>query len=430
MVYVISKTGKNLMPTNRHGKVRRMLKECKAKVICKLPFTIQLLFDTTEFTQQIKVGINVGDTVGYAITVNDNVVIDKGEISLRTDVSKLLTQRSTLRGSRRDRNTRYREARFLNRGNKKEGWLPPSILNKFNNIIGWINRLTKYLPDYKLMVEIMNFDTQKMENTNISGKEYQQGSLYGYKNVKQYLLFRDQGKCQVCHKGYDGKGWHIHHIKQRKDGGTNKPSNLALLHKDCHIKLHKKNLKIKKAPAKRLKECAYFNSLRLRFMDILKEKYEDSVAFTYGYITKINRNELNLNKTHYNDAIAITGLTEIKSDNVLITVIKQVRKKKRSLHEAMARKGRKEPNVNSVRNKKNTKEIIVNGVKYALWDKVLIGNKKGYISGFTGESCYIQDIDGNYIKAAGNDKSYKQVSVKNIKHIRRNNNWIIERKVA
>jgi len=426
MVYVVSKTGKNLMPTNRHGKVRRWLKECKAKVICKNPFTIQLLFDTTEYIQAVKVGIDIGNTVGYAIVAN-NSVIDKGEIALRTDVSKLLTQKRTYRKSRRNRKTRYRKARFLNRKNKKKGWLPPSILSKFNNIVFWIDRLTKYLPDYQITVETVKFDTQKMENPGIKGKEYQQGSLYGYENVKEFLLFRQKGKCQLCKKGYDGNGWHIHHIKERSKGGTDSPSNLALLHKHCHAELHKKGLKIRKPSKKRLAECAHYNALRLQLMDILKEKYSN-VEFTYGYITKMNRNNLNLPKTHYNDAIAIAGVEEIKRDITEITVIKQVRKKKRSLHESTARKWKNHSNINSVRNKKNTKEIIVNGIKYSLWDKVKIGNKKGYISGFTGNSCYIQDIDGKYLVIDG--KKYKQVSVKNIKHVKRNNNWIMERKAA
>ncbi len=428
MVYVVSKTGKNLMPTNRHGRVRKLIRDGKAKVICLNPFTIQLLFDTTEFTQLVKVGIDVGDTVGYAVTVDNNTVIDKGEISLRTDVSGLLQIRKTLRRGRRNRKTRYRKARFLNRG-IPDGWLAPSIESKFGRIIDKINEITKYLPDYKLTVETMKFDTQKMENPDISGKEYQQGSLYGYENVKQYLLFREKGKCQICHKGYDkADKWHVHHIKHRSQGGTNRPSNLALTHESCHKELHRKNLKIKKTSIKRLTECAHFNSLRLRLKDMLKETYGDKVSFTYGYITKINRERLNLPKTHYNDAIAITGITDIKKDINEITVIKQVRKKKRSMHEATARKGRNKPNTDSIRNKKNTKEITVHGRKYALWDKVKVGNKKGYITGFTGNACYVQDIDGNYIKPDG--KPYKQVSVNNIKHIRRNNNWITERKAA
>ncbi|MDN5277454.1 MAG: hypothetical protein PWR01_1419 [Clostridiales bacterium] len=51
MVYVISKAGEPLMPTQRYGKVKRLLKQGLAKVIKREPFTIQLLYDTTTYTQ-------------------------------------------------------------------------------------------------------------------------------------------------------------------------------------------------------------------------------------------------------------------------------------------------------------------------------------------------------------------------------------------
>ncbi len=171
-----------------------------------------------------------------------------------------------------------------------------------------------------------------------------------------------------------------------------------------------------------------YNAVRYKLMDEFQSIHKDKAVFTYGYITAIRRRELGLKKEHYNNAIAIAGMTEIKNNDVPVTVIKQVRKKKRSLHEATARKGRNMPNVKQIRNSKNTKEIIVNGSKYSLWDKVGINGNIGYISGFTGKSCYIQDIDGNYIKADG--KSYKQISISKVRMIGRNNNWITERKAA
>ena len=422
MVRVISKNGKQLMPTKRYGKVRRMLKEKKAIVVSKKPFTIKLLFDTTEFIQHTTVGVDPGDTTGYAAVLDNGKVVEKGEIRLRTDVKALLAARKVLRKSRRNRKTRYRKAKFDNRI-RPDGWLPPSIRQKAEHIIAKINDIIAYFPDYTLKVEINKFDMQKLINPEISGADYQQGSLYGYENAKQFLLAREKGVCQLCGKGYkENDGWHIHHIIPRADGGTNKPDNLALLHKSCHIKGHKTGTLKKLKKPKQFIAAAMYNAVRYKLMNEFKAVYGDKVIFTHGYLTSINRRSLELEKEHYNDAIAITGVSQVKDFDNIVTVIKQVRKKKRSLHEATARKGRKELNVNSIRNAKNTKEITVKGRKFALWDKVKINNKTGYISGFTGNACYIQDIDGDYIKADG--KSYKQVTVNKIKHIRRNNNWI------
>jgi N6-L-threonylcarbamoyladenine synthase len=168
-----------------------------------------------------------------------------------------------------------------------------------------------------------------------------------------------------------------------------------------------------------------YNAVRYKLMDEFKAMYGDNVIFTYGYITAVKRRELGLNKEHYNDAIAITDTMDAK-DNGFITIIKQVRKKKRSLHEATPRKGRKTPNIGQARNNKNIKQMFVSDRTYALNDRVKISGIIGYISGFTGKSTYIQDIDGNYLKAAG--KSYKQIPLNKAKIMGRNNNWIVTRK--
>ena len=60
MVYVLSKDGQPLMPTSRYGKIRHLLKENKAKVVKKCPFTIQLLYENTNFTQDITLGVDAG----------------------------------------------------------------------------------------------------------------------------------------------------------------------------------------------------------------------------------------------------------------------------------------------------------------------------------------------------------------------------------
>ena len=426
MVRVVSIDGKNLMPTNRHGKVRRLLRDNKAKVICKNPFTVQLLYKTTDdVTQKITIGVDTGyKFVGFAFIANSKV-LQKGTIELRQDVSSLITLRKTLRRSRRFRKTRYRKPRFLNR-TRPDGWLAPSVQSKYNHILNWIDRFTKYIPNYKLKVEIANFDISKINNPDIEKELYQQGNMYGYENIKQYLLAREHGTCQYCKKKKNDK-WHIHHIIPKSKGGSDRVDNLALLHESCHKELHKKNDTNKLSKPKQYKDATFMNIIKWKLVNNLKAKYQDKVSFTFGYITKIDRNDLGLEKTHYNDAIAI--IKEIINENKSNPIyIKQVRKKKRSLHEATPRKGRKIKNTIQKRSSENTKEITVSNKKIALYDKIKVNGQIGYISGFTGKMVYVIDIQGNYIKQP--NKSYKQISVKEIKHIKRNNNWIIQEVAA
>jgi len=432
MVRVIAKDGTVLQPTNRHGKVRRLLDNNKAEVVNKDPFTIRLLYEVkSKETQKIKVYFDTGGKYqGFAIISNGKVIY-KGTIELRDGIPELLRQRRQYRKSRRHRKKRYRQPRFDNRKRKKN-WLPPSVRSKYNHILNWIDKLTKYLPDYELTVEIAKFDIQKLQNPDIEGKEYQQGNTYGYENMKQYLIFRENNECQLCGKTKGDDTWNIHHVVPKKDGGTDRPINLALLHSKCHDKLHNKNLdedieqkadNLINNSGRNFKYTTFMNIIKNKLYNDLENKYNNRVNFTYGYITNINRRKLGLSKTHYNDSIAMHK--EPVEDNIKAIYIKQVRKKKRSLHEAISRSGRGERvNCEQKRSSKNTKEVVKNDKKWALWDKVYIPElgTTGFISGFTGKWIYVQDIDGKYLKLP--TKSYKQMNPDGVKLICRNNNWI------
>ena len=409
LVFVINKQGEPLMPCKK-STARKLLKENKAKIIKYNPFTIKLLYGSSGYIQETTVGIDSGAKyIGVAIQ-SQNKVIAKGTIELRQDVKQLLETRKTYRRSRRNRKTRYRKARWLNR-KRKDGWLPPSIQSRVDNQINWINKFASLLPNPKIIIEVGKFDTAKMINHDIKNEEYQKGNLYEYENIKAYLIARENNKCQICGKEYDGNGWHIHHIKQRKDGGSNKVGNLALVHSKCHEDFHKGLINFKFKKCKDYKETTFMNILRLQIFKRLKCK------ITYGSYTKVIRNKLQLEKTHFNDALVISGIKKEFVDNINLFYIKQFRKKKRSLHEATARKGRKEPNRETKRNSKNTP--YSNG--FYLNDKVKVFNKIGWISGFTSGGCYVKDIDNNYITMP--DKSYKQVGFKSLELICHNNNW-------
>jgi len=300
MVYVLSKSGKPLMPTKRHGKVAYLLKSGKAKVVKREPFTIQLLYDTTEYTQPVNLGIDTGyANIGFsAITEKQELI--SGTVKLDTNMPKRLLDRAMFRRLKRKR-LRYRQPRFNNR-TKPQGWLPPSVQRRFNAHLTLINKLKAILPITKTTVEVANFDIQKIKNPDIQSTDYQQGDLYEYQNVKSYLIAREKGKCQLCNKVYSKTNpWNTHHIIPTSKGGTNIPSNFALLHSSCHDKLHKEHLEHLLKSNKQYKESTFMSIIRWKFKESL------NCDITFGNITFVNRTKLNLEKTHVNDAFVIAG---------------------------------------------------------------------------------------------------------------------------
>lgn len=407
-VFVKNKRNHPLIPC-KPQKARLLLKQGKAKIISYKPFTIQLLHATGETVQPLKIGIDAGAKyVGFAIT-SGNKVFGKGIIELRDDVSKLLTVRRIYRRSRRNRKTRYRKPRFENRG-RSAGWLPPSIQSRVDNTIHWINRFAGVLPAPRITVEVGKFDVAKLRNPNIHGEEYQQGDAFGFWNSRYYVFARDKYTCQICRK--KGGVLQTHHVIQRRDGGTDRADNLVTVHVGCHDDFHQGRIQHTFRKPKLHRETAFMNILRRQIFRRLDCK------ITYGSYTKIARDALALDKSHYNDAIAITGIQAIKSNPDAVLRIKQFRKKKRSLHEGIPRKGRKTPNRTAKRNGKNVKQL--KGI--FLGDTVSAFGQRGYVSGFTGASgFYVKTISGEYVTKP--DKTYKQISYKDIALINHNNNW-------
>lgn len=416
-VFVKNMRGQPLMPC-KPQKARKLLKAKKAKIISYKPFTIQLTTATGETKQDVDIGVDTGSShIGICVRSEDNVLAI-GEITLRNDVKSLLYTRRNLRKGRRSRKTRYRKARFLNR-KKLDGWLPPSIQSKINNEFMWIDRFCSLVPNPRLHIEVGKFDVAIMINPDIEGKEYQEGQAKGYYDVRYFVFARDNYTCQVCGKS-EGKILQTHHIVYRSNGGTNRADNLITVCTDCHTHenhqhggiLYKWQEKHKKV--KQYKEPVFMNIIRRRIF----EKYPNA-EITYGSETVIKRKNLGLEKTHYNDAIAISGMTKIKEKEDTYFIIAQARKKKRSLHEATPRKGRSKKNTEAKRNSKNTKACK----GFFLNDKVIIGNRIGWISGFCdgGRGCYVQNIFGGYIIMGC--KNYKKVTISKCKKVCENNNW-------
>ena len=200
-VFILNKHGKPLMPC-KPRKARLLLKANKAKVIKRYPFTIQLLYGSYGYKQNVALGVDTGQRhIGFAVTSQDKVFY-QSEVELRQDTHKLVYTRKIYRRSRRNRKARYRKPRFLNRiHHKRDGlWLPPSVKQKVNHNINWTKYYLAVLPNLDLHIEIGKFDMAKMINPKIAGKQYQQGPLYQWTNVKYYVLDRDNYTCQLCHQ--------------------------------------------------------------------------------------------------------------------------------------------------------------------------------------------------------------------------------------
>nr|DAM17123.1 MAG TPA: NinG recombination protein [Caudoviricetes sp.] len=304
MVYIQDIDGKPMMPTTRHGKVRRLLKSKKAIVVNLCPFTIRLLYDTTGYKQEITLGVDAGTKhVGLSVTTKSKELY-ASEVILRSDVVDLLSTRRELRRARRYR-LRYRKPRFNNRVKyKKDKWIAPSIRQKIDSHIRIIGFVYSILPVSKLIIEVAQFDTQKIKNPEISGKEYQEGEQLGFWNIREYILARDGHKCQHCKGKSKDLILNIHHIESRKTGGDS-PSNLITLCEICHKEFHKGNIKLKVKRGKSLRDAAVMGIMKWELYEELKSLYPN-VKMTFGYITKHDRIKHGIEKSHVSDAFVIS----------------------------------------------------------------------------------------------------------------------------
>ena len=229
LVFVINKEDKPLMPC-KPSKARKLLKEGKAKVISKIPFTIKLLFGSSGYTQPTVAGMDTGSkAIGCSVIANGKVLY-QSEVYIREDVSKKIQQRQMYRRTRRSRKTRYRPARFDNRSNsRKEGRLAPSIRSKFESHVRERNFVKSILPVSEWRVELASFDIHKITNSEVSGIGYQNGNQKDFYNVKAYVLARDDYTCQHCKGKTKDPTLHCHHVIFRSQRGTDSPENLICL---------------------------------------------------------------------------------------------------------------------------------------------------------------------------------------------------------
>lgn len=291
------------MPTERHGKVRRLLRDCKAHVVRLQPFTIQLDYESTTYKQEVILGIDAGSVhIGVSATTEKKELF-AAEVVLRTDIVKKLASRLELRRTRRHRKTRYRKQRFDNR-RRNERWLAPSIRNKVESHLKVIRFVHSILPITKTTIEVAQFDAQKMKNDAIQGIEYQKGEQMGFWNVREYVLARDGHKCQHC-KGKSGdKILNVHHLESRKTGG-NAPNNLITLCETCHKAYHRGEFELKVKRGTSIRDAAVMNIMHWAVYEKAKQEF-GNVHLTYGYVTKHTRIKNEIKKTHCADAFCIS----------------------------------------------------------------------------------------------------------------------------
>ena len=409
MVYVLNKNGVPIMPTRNHAKVRVLLKQGKAKVVKRTPFTIQLLYDSTNYTQPISLGVDAGSKViGLSATTNTKELF-ASNITIRNDIVNLLSTRRQNRRTRRSHKTRYRKPRFNNRvSSKKQGWLAPSIQNKVETHLTCIKRVYDILPITNIVVEVASFDIQKIKNPSISGVEYQQGEQLNFWNVREYVLHRDNHTCQCCKGKSKDNILNVHHIESRKTGG-NAPNNLITLCETCHTKYHKGLIKLPKTIKRGMsfRDAAFMGIMRWAFYNKLKTIYPN-VSLTYGYITKNTRINNHLPKDHYIDARCISGHPLATPLNY-VYYQKKVRCHNRQIHKNTFLKG-------GIR-KRNQAPYLVKG--FRLFDKVLYQGQECFIFGRRSTGYMdIRLLDGTHINAS--------VGFKKLKLLEPRSNYLVE----
>jgi len=387
IVYVLHQDDTPLMPTTP-AKARHLLRDGRAVVSQREPFTIQLAVPSGKRIQPVVCGVDLGaKEVGLA-AVGNNRVLYQGEVALRTDIHKRMETRAMYRRTRRGK-LRYRAPRFLNRASsRRKGRLPPSIQSRVDTTIKVVKRISGFLPVSTIRVETANFDTHAMKRgRKLLNYEYQRGELYGAENLKMYIRARDKYTCQYCGKKMPER-LEVDHIIPRSRGGTTTTDNLAVSCHNCNQRKGKQTAiefgypeLQEKVSKKRLRQAAITQMGKTATLQGLADITR--VEETYGYITKVDRLALGFPKTHFNDAVAIACIghpTEtLPYYDRMIAVSRGARQQRRGKHsQTVAR-------------------LPYEVFGYRMWDKVRLPNGTiGFVSTRRkGGGFRVRDIFGN-----------------------------------
>ena len=305
VVYVLAPDGTPLMPCSC-AIARLLLKDGKAKVKRRTPFTIRLLVQSaTTYTQPLTLGVDTGSAViGSAVANEQGQVVYLSEVTVRNDIATIMKTRAKYRRNRRNRKTRYRKARWLNRRNSiKTGRFSPTMRSKIEAHLREIRFVRSILPIGSIVLETGTFDPHALKNPLVLRQKwlYQKGINYGFANTKAYVLTRDGYICQQCQGKSKESRLEVHHLLFRSEGGSDEEANLLTLCKTCHDALHKGAIMLKQKGVKKgtLLHATQMNSIRVQLLKLVQGEE------TWGFVTKEHRLLVGLPKEHIFDAAII-----------------------------------------------------------------------------------------------------------------------------
>jgi len=330
-IFVLDTKGRPLSPC-QPGVARSLMKAGKASVFRRFPFTIILNKEVNASPEPLEIKLDPGSkTTGIAIKQGDKIIFGAELQHRGQQIKEALLSRRQLRLRRRNRKTRYRQARFLNR-TRPDGKLAPSLQHRVETTLTWVRKLMRFAPIASIVQELVRFDLQLMQNPEISGVEYSQGELFGYE-VREYMLNKWNRQCAYC--SVENVPFEIEHIQPKSRGGSDRVSNLTLACHDCNQKKGNQDVRaflatkldrlfrILKQAKLPLKDAAAVNSTRWALFNALKETGLSVTTGTGGQ-TKFNRNRLGLPKSHWLDAACVGNVEalEVLTSKPLLIVAK------------------------------------------------------------------------------------------------------------
>ena len=320
-------------------RARKLLEAGRAVVYRYYPFTIIIKDKNSrdigqETSYRIKIDPGSNDT-GMAVVdqLTDRVILYLQIKHRASQIVEDIRTRYNARHNRRSRETWYRHPKFRNGGYQTprgKGWLPPSVKSIGDNTLHWVKKLKKLLNITDCSFEAVRFDTQLMDSPDIEGREYQQGTLFGYE-IREYLLDKYAHTCQYCNGRSGDKILEWEHILPKSRGGSDKVKNATLSCTRCNrdkgsrtpeeweisIQQKKHTTELDKARLEGIgnvinhkvsgrsdRYCAWVSATR-RYIEKGLFSMFRTVECSSGGRTKYNRERLGFPKDHHYDALCV-----------------------------------------------------------------------------------------------------------------------------